>query len=171
MLKGRLIQRGLAIARELADRYESSEIGNDELFSEAVIAVCEEVQTFDGLTEEDFDEHLTQRIEERLQRCYSNLPWLLPIDYRVVQLHDRYREALWDLYPQSLNPDDNAIQDEQYVAEYLGVSLEALRDMKKEYAACRIDPLDTTVIDDTGEEEPLVEAIADPATDSGMADK
>lgn len=174
-LKDSLILSGMTLVRKIADGYVSSKVEYEELFSEAVVALCEAVCDFDCSTEEQFYLYLSRRISERVQKCYSFIPGLMPIDYRTVQLHDRYELALLDLYPTCANPESSAVQDEHYVAEYLGVSLDELRAMKREYDMCRIESLDRPVrLDESlpvGYEDndidnmcPLIETIADPKT-------
>ena len=174
-LKDRLIQSGMAVVRELADEYMSSKVEYEDLFSEAVVALCEAVHDFDSATDERFSSYMTRRIQEGVQRCYSAIPGFMPIDYRVVQLHDRYELALLEIYPKRKDPENMAIQHEGYVADYLGVSLDELRAMKKEWEMCRIESLDNPVKldeslpcsyedNDIDNMSPLVETIIEPQT-------
>ena len=116
-----------------------------------------------------------------MQYCYAHLPRFLPIDYRVIQLHDRYQVALLELYPNSPDREDFKVHHEGYLADYLGVTLEELRTMKNEYSMCRILSLSESVKldkslpddyedDDIDNKSPLLELIVDPASENGAAE-
>lgn len=175
-LKMRLLQKGMAIAAEIANECQCNEVNFDELFPEAVLAVQESIANFDYLAQESFSNYLKCRIEERMQKCYANLAWMLPIDYRIMQLHDKYEIALLELYPECSNADDISVQDEAYVADYLKVSIDELRNMKNEYSMCRVESLNSPIIlnepikDDIDNTVDLIETIVDPKTDNPAAE-
>lgn len=176
-LKQQLIESATAAASEMIGECVSSEVSFHELFLQAGPAVREAVRDFDPAAGQSFMQYLGERIEQCVKQCYSVLPGLLSIDYRTVQLHDRYIEALWDLYPECADAEDDAVQDEECVAQYLGVSLGALRDMKNQYSMSTVVSLSTPVVlsdlrpdDDIDGTVTLMETIPDPATDNPAAD-
>lgn len=175
-LKGRLIQSGLTLASEIVDEHICNEVGFDELFPEAVVAVQEAIKDFDSAHQERFNSYLRRCVEERVEKCFSNLPWMLPIDYLILQLHDRYEMALLELYPECPNAEDIQVQDEAYVAAFLGVSVDELRNMKSEYSMSRIESLNIPVVldepikDDIDNTVDLIETIVDPKTDNQAAE-
>lgn len=171
VVKNRLIASGLQFASEVALRCASSEVPYSELFSELQVTMLETIKQHDSASDETFVAYLTRRLDEQVEECYSHLTWLLPIAYHWVQLHDRYELALLDLYPKVKNPEDRNVQDEEYVADYMGVSVEELRAMKAQYAMCRVESTNKLVhvsgpINyDVGNCVPLIETIVDPRTD------
>lgn len=180
-LKERLIKSGMAQVSEVAAKCESSEASFEALFTEAANALVEAINAFDCFTDERFSAYLSRCLEERMQYCYAHLPRFLPIDYRVIQLHDRYEVALLELYPNSLDREDFKVHHEGYLADYLGVTLKELRTMKSEYSMCRLVSLsesvklDKSLPDDYEDEDidnrsPLLELIVDPASENGAAD-
>lgn len=170
-VKNRLIESGLNFVAEIARQCESSEVEYGDLFSELSVVLLEAIRDFDSMDEVLFVDYLTELVEKCVNECYNHLTWLLPIDYRMVQLHDRYELALKDLYPKCKNPEDRAVQDEEYVADYLEISVEQLRAMKAEYAKCRVESTNKLVYAsgpinyDVGNWVPLIETIVDPRTD------
>lgn len=175
-MRERLAQSSMAAVSEMADKCASSQVSFGELLSEGMAALYEAIDNFDCHEDDLFITHLTQCIEKHVQYLYSNLTWLTPIDYHVVRLHDRYMTALLELYPECDNAEDECVQDEEYVADYLGVSVDELRAMKNEYSMCRIRSLDEpvmlegTVGYDIDNMVPLIETIVDPATDNAAAE-
>ena len=175
-MRERLVQSSMAVVSEIADRCASSQVGFDKLFSEGNAVLYEAIGNFDCSADELFITYLTQCLEERAKYLYSNLTWLMPIDYKVVRLHDRYMAALLELYPECDNAEDDSVQDEEYVADYLGVSADELRAMKKEYYMSSIQSLDETVMlevtvgYDIDNMVPLIQTIVDPAPDNAAAE-
>ena len=180
-LKERLIKSGMTQVSEVAANCVSSEASFEELFTEAANAFVEAINTFDCFTDERFITYLSRCLEERMQYCYAHLPRFLPIDYRVIQLHDRYEVALLELYPNSPDREYFKVHHEGYLADYLGVTLEELRTMKNEYSMCRIISLSESVKldkslpddyedDDIDNKSPLLELIVDPASENGAAE-
>ena len=175
-LKNILIRSGMAQVSEVADRCASSEMSFEELFTEGSSALVEAIHSFNNTTDERFSTYLSRCLEERMQYCYSHLPRFLPIDYRLVQLHDRYELALWELYPDSEDREEDNVHHEGFLADYLGVPIEELRAMKNEYSMCRIKSLQDTVILD----EPMlaeddreiffIDTIVDPASENEAAE-
>ena len=173
----RLIQSGLTIVREVADRCQSSAISFAALFKELKSTVDEAIRSFDVSKEQSFNSYLRQCLEEGVKDCYSRLPLFLPIDYRIVQLHDRFELALYELYPDNEERHSDEAHDEEYVADYLGVSREELRAMKNEYDLCTVQSLDEpvfvdepTLSDPDDRFVPFIETIADPRSNERAAD-
>ena len=180
-LKELLIKSAMTAVSEAAGRCVSSEVSFNELFVAGCEALTEAVSAFDCSGNEQFSAYLSRCLQESMQSCYERLSWFLPVDYSVIQLHDRYELALLELYPNSEDREDEAVHDEEYVAEYLGVTREELRAMKNEYSKCRVISLSESVkLDkslpddyedgDIDNRSPLVELIVDPATENGAAD-
>lgn len=142
LTKDRLIQGGLTVARQIADRFVSSQASFDELFSEAIVALNEAVHNYDHTVDGRFAQYLAKLIDVSMQNYYSNLTWLLPIEPRFVRLHDKYEAALLELYPKIKDRESDAVQDEGYVADRLGVSVDELRTMKAEYRMCLNESLE-----------------------------
>ena len=162
----RLLQSGTAFISEVADRCESSIVSFQELFAEMHGNLYAAISNFRCSGEERFVSHLQQLAEECVRRCYARIPQMLPIDYRVVQLHDRYKMALYELYPDNEERESFWVHDEEYVADYLGVTREELRAAIVEYDLCQIHSLDEKVYLDDPQlsaderEVPLVDLIA-----------
>lgn len=175
-MRERLAQSSMAVVSEMADKCASSQVGFGELLSEGMATLFAAIDNFNCHEDESFIAHLTQCIEEHVRYLYSNLTWLTPIDGHVVRLHNRYMAALLELYPECDNAEDECVQDEEYVADYLGVPVDELRAMKNEYRMCSIESLDEpvmldgTVGYDIDHMVPLIETIADPTTDNPAAE-
>lgn len=175
-LKERLIESTVAKVSEVAQRCVSSEVTFEELFAAGYAAAVEAVHSFDYTEGERFNSYLSRCLEESMQQCYNNLPRFLPIDYRVIQLHDRYEIALLELYPNSPDRESDKVHHEGYIAEHLGVSVDELRTMKNEYSMCRIVSLsapvkhDGYIDNDIDNQSPLIETIVDPASENGAAE-
>ena len=175
-LKERFIQSAMGEVSHLANEALNSEVTFEELFSEARAALIAAMEHFDDTTNERFLSFYRRCARLRLQKFHRNLSWFLPIDPAVLQLHDRFELALLELYPTNEQRESDRVHDEAYVADYLGVSVEELRNMKREYEMCRIDSLNETVyldeptLDEDDREVDFIETIADPATDNGAAD-
>ena len=176
-VKQRLIDSCMVIVSEMADKCSSSAVSFEEVFSEAYAVVLEAIRRYDCDTQERFNEYLVRLIEECVQYLYNNLTWFLPIDYRVMGLHDRYIKALEEIYKDYERIPDEETQDEEYIAYYLGVSRDELRAMKNEYYMCSIESLDTPVeqddlvSDDVDGAVPFIETIPDPKTVDNAAVK
>ena len=180
-VKSKLIESGISTVGKMAVTYISSEVGFDELFAAGCAAVAEAVHTFDCDKGERFISYLKRYVREGMKGCYDKLDRFLPIDYRTVQLHDRFELALLELYPHSADRYKDTVHDEEYLADYLGVTLGELRNMKNEYDMCRIRSLsesvklDKTLPDDYEDNDidnmsPRLETIVDPASENGAAE-
>ena len=144
-LMRRLVAGGMALVREIAERFVSSEVSYERLVGESASTIVEAIRSFDAASPESFVAYLTRAIEAQMRSCYGDLPRFLPIDPRVVQLHDRFELALLELYPTTSDRADERVHDEAFIADYLGVTLEELRAMKREYSISRVVPLHTPV--------------------------
>ena len=180
-LKSRLIESGISKVGKIAKRYVSSEASFEWLYATGCEAVAECVHAFNYRMSESFASYLKRRIEDGMKGCYDRLARFLPIDCQTIQLHDRYELALLELYPDCNNAESPKVQDEEYVADYLGVTVEKLRAMKSEYDKCRIVSLsqsvkldkslpDDYVDGDIDNKSPLLETIVDPASENGAAE-
>ena len=180
-LKTRLIQSLIGKVSEVADGCVSSAVDFSELFSAGRAELVEAAEDFDYNAEERFGAYLMRRLSARMQYCYDHLATFLPIDYRAVQLHDRYEEALLVLYPNIFDREKESVHDDELIADYLGVTLSELRAARSEYDMCKIISLQTPIKldkslpddyedDDIDNHSPLIELIVDPKTDNQAAE-
>ena len=175
-LRDKLLASCMSYAGTIAKDCASSAISFEELFYEARTALFESVKIFNCNGKERFFTFMKRQVEERMQDCYNKLAWFLPIDYRTVQLHDRFLQVLKKIYPDSEDREDFKVYHEGYVADCLGVTVEELRAAISEYESCKIVSLnDRVLLDDPtlsaeDREVELIELIADSSTDSGAAD-
>ena len=175
-LELRLIQSETARVIQVADRYVSSGMDFEMLFTAGRDALFEAIYDFDLRSGERFTTYLLRQLEKAMQNCYHFVPNFLPIDSQIVQLHDRYELALLELYPDSEDRQDARVQDDEYVANYLGVTKKELRAMKREYSMSEIVSLNQTVyldepmLDEDDRYVDLIERIVDPKTDNQAAE-
>ena len=175
-LKERLIQGAMNAVGELAEQAMSSEVPFEELFEEARAALIDAIAHFDEQSNERFISYYRRYARLRLEQLYRNSFWFDDVDLETAQLHDRFELALLELYPTNRYRESKKVHDEEYVADYMGVSIEALRAMKHKYAVSRIESLNQTVylddplLQEDEREVDLVETLIDPATDDRAAD-